>query len=422
MVRFKLGIKTAKKNKSGNEKEKSILTIDNIIFTGLLLILFLYFGFQTFYLQTDAPQVAVTTTSMVPSYYGFDISYGKHYTAYDSLRGDLLIVQKKPVHIGDTIVFQLDYQEVAIVHRVVAEKTIGNERYFGTKGDHNEISDISSSGNNFGWINEKYVKGVVIFSIHNIGWFSLELQNPIIRLILIISMLLIIGIGVLEYLKSKDEDPNKIEDSRSQTRINMKKKIYLTWRKKKILISRPKMFVFFLLLTMVATGGVIGYSHYVSGANSVEIYTKTGNQISSINLGLADVEDYSSQPEAFYLYNFKMLIVSNGVFNWVNRIEMQVIYDGYSADLNPTYVWTLVYDYAGQKEVNPVLTFKVVNTNQVVNAQIEIQNLREKLIKNPENATSILNDILSRRSTIKRAENTLEFIKQEKEEWFSEVE
>ena len=272
---------------------------------------------------------------------------------------------------------------MAIVHRVVAEKTIGNERYFGTKGDHNEISDISSSGNNFGWINEKYVKGVVIFSIHNIGWFSLELQNPIIRLILIISMLLIIGIGVLEYLKSKDEDPNKIEDSRSQTRINMKKKIYLTWRKKKILISRPKMFVFFLLLTMVATGGVIGYSHYVSGANSVEIYTKTGNQISSINLGLADVEDYSSQPEAFYLYNFKMLIVSNGVFNWVNRIEMQVIYDGYSADLNPTYVWTLVYDYAGQKEVNPVLTFKVVNTNQVVNAQIEIKLFSTGLLAQP---------------------------------------
>jgi len=56
-----------------------------------------------------------------------------------------------------------------------------------------------------------------------------------------------------------------------------------------------------------------------------------------------------------------------------------------------------------------------------VNAELKIQDLRESLIKNPEDASSILNDIVEQRTIIKRSTLTTEAIQQEKKEWFSDV-
>ena len=56
-----------------------------------------------------------------------------------------------------------------------------------------------------------------------------------------------------------------------------------------------------------------------------------------------------------------------------------------------------------------------------VNSELRIQDLREKLIKEPERANDILNSIVEERTTIKRADLTIDAIKKEKTEWFSEV-
>ena len=91
---------------------KKYLTWDNIVFVLLLGLIVLYFLMQTFVLQTSAPQVAVTTTSMVPTYMGFDLYQDPNQSCHngdgscsDVFRGDLLIVQNKEPHIGDVIVF-----------------------------------------------------------------------------------------------------------------------------------------------------------------------------------------------------------------------------------------------------------------------------------------------------------------------------
>ncbi|MEM7823818.1 MAG: signal peptidase I [Candidatus Aenigmatarchaeota archaeon] len=72
-------------------------------------------------LQTDTPVVAVMSDSMVPTL----------------LRGDMVIVYKGNVSIGDIIVFDAPGYNYPIIHRVY-NITDGMIR---TKGDHNPVVD-----------------------------------------------------------------------------------------------------------------------------------------------------------------------------------------------------------------------------------------------------------------------------------------
>lgn len=57
---------------------------------------------------------------------------------------------------------------------------------------------------------------------------------------------------------------------------------------------------------------------------------------------------------------------------------------------------------------------------KLVNAELKIQDLREGLVKEPERAESILNEIVEQRTKIKRAKLTTEAITEEKKAWFSD--
>ena len=143
MTRVKL-----KKNING------LFTIENFIFVIILGSILFYLFFQVIILKTTSPQVAVTTTSMDPTYQGFDLTEQQNSQYYDILRGDLLIVQNIQPHVGDVIVFDISHlssicsrpiQTVPIVHRIIAEKIWDCKYYYATKGDNNPTSDAGYS-------------------------------------------------------------------------------------------------------------------------------------------------------------------------------------------------------------------------------------------------------------------------------------
>ena len=56
---------------------------------------------------------------------------------------------------------------------------------------------------------------------------------------------------------------------------------------------------------------------------------------------------------------------------------------------------------------------------KITDASIAIQNLRAKLVEKPENAASVLDQIIEQRNIIDRAEKTKDFLAAEKKEMFS---
>lgn len=371
-------------SKNIRKKVKSQITIDNIIFSVLLIVLVSYFAFQSIYLKTDSPQVAVTTTSMVPTYQGFDLLSEGNSEYYDMLRGDLLIVENKPVQVGDTIVFKTsdDPNEVAIVHRVIAERTTEDGiKQYATKGDHNRITDLSHGGNNFNWINEEYIIGVVIYSVHNIGWFSLELQSPGIRTVLIVSMFLILIIGAIDYFSNKskkEEDLDKDLDNLSTSSVKIKpKKVFFKFKNFRFQIKKPKTFTFFLILFLIGTFTLNGLLYFSSNNNSVSLINSNEVDFNDkINLALADTEYYNNIDKSkYFILNFKFNVTSSGILNSVSKIEMKAVYEGInsiSEDYNPSYVWTIVYKFAGSKTINGALIFNTVANNTNIATIISI--------------------------------------------------
>ena len=209
----------------------------------------MYVFFQVVILKTSTPQVAVTTTSMVPTYMGFDLQ-DQGYSPqqyYDILRGDLLIVQNIEPRVGDVIVFStknLDIQcpynqnSVPVVHRIVAEKNVNGNHFYETKGDHNHFTDAGDCrGLGFSWIPRSNVLGVVVFSIHYLGWFSLQLQDPFIRALLIVATIGIIVLAFYDSFKPADKKKVTIDNN-----LKKKKKTYFKIKSKRLKINQSSVF------------------------------------------------------------------------------------------------------------------------------------------------------------------------------------
>ena len=165
------------------------------------------------YLNSDTPQVAVTTGSMEPTYHGF-YTASEHETPriFD---GDLLLVRGIPssqIKAGDTIVFNSLTISTPIVHRVVAVRENSDGTFsFRTMGDNNPGLDSTAFSEDLGWIHQDDVHGVVIFRIPHIGWFSLQLQTFEGRLILIFGAGLILLFGFFEGDDKEKEEKKKKE-------------------------------------------------------------------------------------------------------------------------------------------------------------------------------------------------------------------
>lgn len=160
------------------------------------------------YLNTDTPQVAVTTGSMEPVYHGYKSS--------GRWEGDLLIVRHfsaSEYKVGDVIVFDAPGQEIPIVHRIIAiyDDPSDGFRCFKTMGDNNGVPDQwmntltdkipDTLGN--GWIYEDAIRGRIIWRVPNVGWLALQLHETLMQLLIILAAILLLLWGLFD---SKDED------------------------------------------------------------------------------------------------------------------------------------------------------------------------------------------------------------------------
>ncbi|MHA2363702.1 MAG: signal peptidase I [Candidatus Hodarchaeales archaeon] len=346
--------KSPKKSKSSWREH---INLENIVFVSIVFFMIGYLGIQTFVLNTQAPQVSVTTTSMVPTYSGFQLN---HFSAspVDILRGDLLIVQNKKPNIGDTIVFEIPSEDTPIVHRIVAEYTAPNGTlFFGTKGDNNAQTDFNeNSGNQFGWVSEDQVIGVVIFTVHHVGWFALEVQNEAIRILLIIAILIIIVLWGYEYWINKQKEDSEIADDQINEDEPSRPRFKLKFGKRIFSPPKAQYIAYLVIILLILTYFGTGIIHLRSGQNTIVLKSRNGSNLpSTISFtALNDVEKNTAGTDNLYIYNILLEITSHGVFNTANHVIIEAEFQGTGSE-NPQNQWNVVYDFAGKKTINSAI-------------------------------------------------------------------
>lgn len=367
-------------------------TLENVIFVFIILSIFLYLFFQINVLHTDNPQVAVTTTSMVPTYQGYNLTQeGNSPTQYyDILRGDLLIIENIPATVGDAIVFN-PYptgNSVPVVHRIVAEKNVDGVRYFATKGDHNPTTDAGIYGNHFGWIPENQVIGVVVFVIHHIGWFSLQLQSSFFKILLVLVIIAIVIYSLYDYATKSS---SKTEKDSSLATNDTKKVVILKLKRIRIKINHPRIFTFLIIALILTTYFGIGFMNYKTQTNTVT-WKRTSNVIDlRPSLSSNTVESFTN----LYMYDCVIQINSSGSLNYVYKVIITPVFTN-STYKNPSYVWTIVYDYYGSKDIHAVFLFGIPDNvhNVSLNGTLNFTVYSAGLLAAPPKNTSVPIEVL----------------------------
>ncbi|TFG33568.1 signal peptidase I [Candidatus Thorarchaeota archaeon] len=116
------------------------------------------YGVFTLAMGTSTPLVVVESKSMIPS---LDV-------------GHLLVLQATApdeIDLNDIIVFNTDYHNKPIVHRVKEIQIIDGEYRYFTQGDNNTLRDE-------GYRVHEDIIGVVVFAIPYIGYVTLFLHQP----------------------------------------------------------------------------------------------------------------------------------------------------------------------------------------------------------------------------------------------------
>ncbi|TFG31515.1 signal peptidase I [Candidatus Thorarchaeota archaeon] len=116
------------------------------------------YGIFTLTMGTSTPLVVVESKSMIPN---LDI-------------GHLLILQNRApdrIYLNDIIVFNTDYHNKPIVHRIVEIQNVSGELRYFTKGDNNSLRDQ-------GYRVYEDIIGVVVLAIPYVGYVTLFLHEP----------------------------------------------------------------------------------------------------------------------------------------------------------------------------------------------------------------------------------------------------
>lgn len=129
---------------------------------------------------SEIPIVVVLSGSMEPGYY----------------RGDLLILTqpRKPVEVGDIVVFKVKGREVPIVHRVhrMHITTNGTKRIL-TKGDNNYQHDEGLYNPGQFFIDEEDIMGRSVVYIPHVGSLTITMsETPFLRHAVIVVLLVIV--------------------------------------------------------------------------------------------------------------------------------------------------------------------------------------------------------------------------------------
>ena len=340
-------------------------------------------GILKLYLATSSPQVAVTTTSMTPTYGGYIMLSGE----IRPFEGDMLIIKQKPPMLGDTIVFKTKNPDsIPVVHRIInitSDET--GKRFFLTKGDseRNQQSDYSSP--NIGWISEDNVFGVVIHRIPSIGWLSLAIQGPSMRMFLILCLLGMFGLMIQEDSDKKGEGHHQGKSRQSNTvdgkigkltvDIGNKSSFWrtVTNRMSKLKGKKTPIHVFIfnsqtgnlliigLLLVLGMSINSVIITPFQNGGNLVELLDSDGDtwNESTIASSVESITGANGSNTVLYLIPAKLRMSSSGIFNWIEKVELRLD----SIDTAPIYIWTIPYSPDHQIVIRIVVPIPTVFTN-----------------------------------------------------------
>ena len=146
------------------------------------------YGAFALIMGTSSPLVVVESESMIPTLN----------------RGDLLILQAQSpeaIDVGDIVVYNADWHDKPIVHRVVERQLVGSEYHYYTQGDNNSIRDPEYR------LYEDIV-GVVILAIPYLGYVTLFLHEPYgIAIVIVVFAALLILPEFLSKNKKEEKKP-----------------------------------------------------------------------------------------------------------------------------------------------------------------------------------------------------------------------
>ena len=99
--------------------------------------------------------------------------------------GDIVILNNETIpNVQDIIGFK-DKSSTVIVHRVIDEKEVDNEKMYQTKGDNNNVADLDL-------VKSENIEGIYLFKIPFVGKILMFLYNNLAIVVVILALILII--------------------------------------------------------------------------------------------------------------------------------------------------------------------------------------------------------------------------------------
>lgn len=140
------------------------------IVEGIVIAVILYLVISitlSYALKVDNPVAVVISGSMEPVYY----------------RGDIIVIKgtdPATIQVGDIIVYKRPYQDIPIVHRVIAITEEGDHLYFTTKGDNNPFEDsYFENGKKLPGVPDYAVLGRSVLKIPKVGYITIFFKRLI---------------------------------------------------------------------------------------------------------------------------------------------------------------------------------------------------------------------------------------------------
>jgi signal peptidase len=332
--------------------------------TAIILAIIISLSLASYLGNSSMPNVAVSTTSMMPIYRGFQDGTEQSGTLYP-FRGDILLVRKVPadtLEIGDVIVFNTPTVSDPVVHRIVASWQNGsNYTFFKTNGDNNIPPDS--------WIvGEDDVIGMVVIRIPHIGWFLLAMQTNLGKiLILTLAGLVLFGEEILIFLglskneKEKQQNTNGSNDQ-DNTNFNSERQsnpISKNIRKKESIyvilgITILLLFVGSNLVASVSHSPAIDFFQINDSTGSQSLLESSLSSPITLNNPSDWLELYQKEvnvcphferiedfPQQAYFYPLLIRLKSGGIFNNIDYFEIRI------NQTKGLYRWTIVNNYIG---------------------------------------------------------------------------
>ncbi|XBW36745.1 hypothetical protein QEN19_002322 [Hanseniaspora menglaensis] len=159
---------------------------------------FMFWNILGLVCNTPSPITVVISGSMEPAFQRGDILFLYNRKTENVKTG--LEIQ----NVGDIVVYNLENREVPIVHRVIHQyqvatapknkkAAIKHKQYLLTKGDNNNVHDVSLYGRGKKYLNtERDILGTVKFYIPQLGYLTIWInENPKFQKVFYLGLLLI---------------------------------------------------------------------------------------------------------------------------------------------------------------------------------------------------------------------------------------